>query len=289
MSAADTWMPLYVSDFLVDTTHLSTVEAGAYLLLLMGAWNRGGVLPNDDVQLGRICRCSSLEWSSLKLVLAPFFEITDTHWIQHRLLREKVKANNRCETRTRVGKLGGRPKQETNSLTNRLSGKKLTGGTTTTTCTSTNTEGESPPTPQVEFPDRFPKTEEDAINQAITVGCDPVFITSVWNKAVGRGGRDSKDVPIRVWSGYVATEWSYEQARRAKDKTHGVNGAHKVFPRDLELQRQAVQRQIDEHSANPASLSWKGKPTDLERASLKECRNKLKAINDSIANGYQPT
>lgn len=118
-------MPLYVADFLTDTTHLNTLQTGAYLLVLMGAWVRGGKLPNDDVQLARIARCEPAEWVSIRPVLEPFFEVTKGYWIQHRLLKEKEKALNRCATRQAIGKLGGRPKAETNSLTNRFSDKNL--------------------------------------------------------------------------------------------------------------------------------------------------------------------
>lgn len=66
------WMPLYVGDYLRDTMHLSTVEHGAYCLLLFYYWNTGS-LPDDDRHLARIARMSLRQWRRHRPVLQTFF------------------------------------------------------------------------------------------------------------------------------------------------------------------------------------------------------------------------
>lgn len=102
-------MPFYIADYLADTQHLSTEEHGAYVLLLMAAWMRGGMLPADDGQLMRICRCDKQAWKRVKPVLTEFFDITPESWTQPRLLGEYEHAMKVNESQRINGKKGGRP------------------------------------------------------------------------------------------------------------------------------------------------------------------------------------
>lgn len=66
------WMPLYIADYLKDTTHLGALESGAYLHLIMHYWQHGG-LPDNEKQLAQIAKLTAREWSRLRGTLKPFF------------------------------------------------------------------------------------------------------------------------------------------------------------------------------------------------------------------------
>jgi uncharacterized protein YdaU (DUF1376 family) len=66
-------MPFYVGDYLRDTRRLSTVEHGAYLLLIMEYWTQGG-LPDDDKKLARIAGLSGDEWAEVRDNLSELFQ-----------------------------------------------------------------------------------------------------------------------------------------------------------------------------------------------------------------------
>jgi uncharacterized protein YdaU (DUF1376 family) len=91
--AALPYMPLYVADYLADAAHLTTVEHGAYLLLIMNYWQRGGSLPDDDVRLARIARMGPREWARVKGNLSEFFDIADGAWSHSRVDTELARVS----------------------------------------------------------------------------------------------------------------------------------------------------------------------------------------------------
>lgn len=56
-----TWMPMYWADYLANTLDFSTVEHGAYMLLIGFYWANGGPIRNDPVALMRVARVSGHE------------------------------------------------------------------------------------------------------------------------------------------------------------------------------------------------------------------------------------
>ena len=91
MSKADIWMPLYIGDYLADTTRLTTEQHGAYLLLIMDYW-RNGAPPDDDSILGNITKMLPKDWRRVKSAVMHFFEKKDGVWVHSRIERELAAA-----------------------------------------------------------------------------------------------------------------------------------------------------------------------------------------------------
>lgn len=84
---------------MADTRHLSTLEHGAYMLLIMHYWQAGS-LPNDEARLSRIAGLTSKEWKYSRNTLYAFFE---EGWRHRRVKDELVKA----EELSSAGRIGG--------------------------------------------------------------------------------------------------------------------------------------------------------------------------------------
>jgi uncharacterized protein YdaU (DUF1376 family) len=82
------YMPLYVADYQADTSHLTTVEHGAYLLLIMCYWQRREKLPDDDRKLARIAGVGPREWARIRPTISEFFQIDRSGWFHSRIQAE---------------------------------------------------------------------------------------------------------------------------------------------------------------------------------------------------------
>lgn len=100
-------MPWYVAAYLADTQHLSTLQHGAYCLLLMTGWKRGGRLPDSDEQLANIAKLPMRQWLAMRGVIAEFFDIEGGFWIQKRQADEYAKAVQLSAKRSGSGAIGG--------------------------------------------------------------------------------------------------------------------------------------------------------------------------------------
>ena len=73
----DIWMPLYVGDFLADTSHLDAERSGCYLLWLMHYWRKGPLTANvnDLVGIGKLRGDDAP--SIAQALLVEFFKLED--------------------------------------------------------------------------------------------------------------------------------------------------------------------------------------------------------------------
>jgi uncharacterized protein YdaU (DUF1376 family) len=88
----DSFMPFFIADYLGDTMHLTTLQHGAYLLLLFHYWRTQGPLPSDPYQLAAIAKLPYRDWLSMQGVIGPFFIADGSLWRHKRCDHELAKA-----------------------------------------------------------------------------------------------------------------------------------------------------------------------------------------------------
>jgi uncharacterized protein YdaU (DUF1376 family) len=103
------FMPLWVADFVGDTLDLDAKEVGAYMLILMTLWTRGGYLPHDEKKLQRVARCGR-DWPKVWETIKPFFTVEGESITQDRLLKELEKVASKRAVNSQSGSLGGKAK-----------------------------------------------------------------------------------------------------------------------------------------------------------------------------------
>ena len=139
----DFWMPFYIGDYLRDTMHLTTLQHGAYLLVLMAMWSSASGRINFNE--GNLCRITGLtpqQWKENQLVLMQFLTVENGEIFQKRLIAERIRTQHIRQTRARIGALGGRPRKpiglddtKNQKVFLRESKTKLTTATATVTST----------------------------------------------------------------------------------------------------------------------------------------------------------
>ena len=97
------WLPLYVGDYLRDTRDLSTLQHGAYLLLIMHYWQHDG-LPSDDARLAAIAGLTVAQWRRIREPVQAKF--TDG-WKHKRIDAELARADRVFLQRRLAGRNGG--------------------------------------------------------------------------------------------------------------------------------------------------------------------------------------
>lgn len=106
MAEHDTWMPLYIGDYLKDTMMLTLRESGAYLHLIMAYWVNKGPLPDDDDKLSSITKSSQSDWFAIRKTISKYFVIKNGFWHHGRIDEELTKASKITQDRKNAGLKG---------------------------------------------------------------------------------------------------------------------------------------------------------------------------------------
>ena len=116
---------LFTDDFVAGTQHLTPLELGCYVRLLVWNWNKRckGIPDNAELQ-NRICSAhNELEQEAVGNVINEFFKliidtdnIENNRWQNARQLQEWLYINKRIENARENGKKGGRPKNRDDNL-----------------------------------------------------------------------------------------------------------------------------------------------------------------------------
>lgn len=105
------YMPLYVSDFEADTTHLNIEEDGAYNRLLRLCWRTPGCsVPSDPKWIARQMRVDIETFDRLvHPLIEEYFKIKKGRVFSPRQQVEFDRINSTTKKRSNAGKKGGRP------------------------------------------------------------------------------------------------------------------------------------------------------------------------------------
>jgi len=99
------YMPLYISEYLADTAHFSTLAHGAYMLLIMNYWQTEKPLPEDDKKLAAITRLSVANFKKINTDLKKMFFTSEGRLVHKRIEKELAIFREKSElARVKAGK-----------------------------------------------------------------------------------------------------------------------------------------------------------------------------------------
>lgn len=210
---------LYPADFIVGTATMDAASIGGYILLLCYQWDAGSI-PDDKKECATIAKLSVAKVSAL--IYAKFQQGIDSKFRNERLERERTKATEFSSKQAQNGKLGAENRWHRHNLA--MASPQPKHGKSVSVSESL----EERETGDVEFclPPGFPKSATEAQACIGNIGCSAEFAGDTWQKAFGRGGHDSKDIPIRNWSGYLAMEWKFERNRIAEKAQKSIKSTY---------------------------------------------------------------
>ncbi len=155
----DSWMPLYVADYLADTAHLTAAQSGAYLHLIMAYWRAGGPLRLSDDALARAARMTPDEWIENRDAVLAFFAVSSGQIRHGRIDHELAEAARLYDAR----------KRRTEAATAARAARNVTDNVTmnvTSDVTDNVTYTQPQPQPQPPFPSERTSSEKPVLGGA---------------------------------------------------------------------------------------------------------------------------
>lgn len=232
-------LPLWTDAYLADTRHLSTLEHGAYLLLLMEAWRRPHCdLPDDDRILARLAGLSGSEWADVKPIVMDLWILDGRSktWKQKRLTDERayVKKKSRSQSDKATKRWNKTKTNDAAALPDECPGDAPT------------------PTPTEEEPKGSPSSRAPKQQSSIPADFDPVLTPSAQEDADFLGaertaqelrkfrdhytanGKRMKDwqAAFRTWLNNAA-QWTRERNGTGTTDRHQSRDQQSGFRRDL--------------------------------------------------------
>lgn len=155
-------MPFYVGDYIADTRRLSTLEHGAYILLICEYW-RNGKLPKDDNTLARIVGLTAEEWQCVRNAVASMFACD---WTHKRIEEERKKSDERTHKAKKSASIRWKDKIKRKMRTHAPSNAPAMLTTTTTILESSSLRSEGDPTDPTPSPEKIqrPKKSRTSIS-----------------------------------------------------------------------------------------------------------------------------
>jgi uncharacterized protein YdaU (DUF1376 family) len=114
MASALPYMKFYPTDYLSDTQHLSTLEHGAYMLLIINYWQRGAPIPDDDKRLSGIARMSVEQWLNVRPTVVDFFVVEGGFWRHKRIDTELLAVAAKSKKASQAGKISANKRLKNN-------------------------------------------------------------------------------------------------------------------------------------------------------------------------------
>ena len=145
----DTWMPLYIADYLADTAHLTAAQSGAYLHLIMAYWRAGGPLRLTEAGLAFTAKMTPAEWADAAPVVLKFFRLEDGALRHGRIDHELAEATRLYDARrkrTEAATAARVARNVTDNVTDNVTMNVTSDVTTNVTCIQPQ------PQPQPPFP-----------------------------------------------------------------------------------------------------------------------------------------